>query len=242
MKSWNRNIYNLTSLWQTVGIAAGNYTEHENFYSSQVHGGQWPNRVWLKKAASTEILSEIRQVTQTSEQPLTISYWCDVDDESPLLFEQNGFQIKSAQTGMSLDVKGRFEVHKRVQLKRISTADEAYDWEDLYPQSFGYVIAAKTVIQTKEQVRYYLVYLGPKAIGTAMVFETENTVGIHGMGIVPTYRKQGFAEEVMLKLLNLAFDEGKTHITLQASAMGKNIYKKIGFSEDFLMTNYASSA
>lgn len=236
----NGNINNLTSLWRTVGVAAGNYSEHENFCCSRVPDAQWPNRIWLKKVANTDILSEIRQVTQQSEQPLTTSYWSDFDDDSLLLFEQNGFQTKSVQIGMSLDVNGKFDVQNRVQLKRISTADEAHIWAVLYPQSFGYVIAAETVIKTKDQVHYELVYLGREAIGTAIAFETGNTVGIHGMGIIPAYRKQGFAEEVMLRLLNRAFDAGKIHVTLQASAMGKGVYQKIGFSEDFLMTNYTA--
>ncbi|MFC3196679.1 GNAT family N-acetyltransferase [Parapedobacter deserti] len=236
----NGNIHNLTSLWRTVGISAGRYSEFEYFCCSRVPGAQWPNRIWLKTTVSEDVLNEIRSFAHQSEQPFTISYWSDFNDKELLLFEQHGFQTTVVQTGMSLDVKSRIEEHNRVRLKRISTIDEAQIWEVLYPQSFGYVIAAETVIQTKDQVRYYLIYLDREPIGTAITFETGNTVGIHGMGIIPAYRKQGFAEEVMIKLMNQAFDEGKTRITLQASAMGKGVYEKIGFSADFLMTGYTS--
>lgn len=238
MKNLHESINNLTSLWKTAGTLAGRYAAHTHFYMSEVHNAQWPNRIWLKGAASDGTLKAIRHTIEQSQQPLAVSYWQAGGDESPRLFERNGFKTAFVQTGMSLHLTPKSLPLNRVQLIKVTSAEEASSWEALYPQSFGYVISAETITRTMTQIRYYLICLGDEAIGTVIAFETGSTIGIHGMGIIPAYRKQGFAEEAMLILLNLMVGEGKTRVTLQASGMGKNTYKNIGFAEDFLMTTY----
>jgi hypothetical protein len=39
-------------------------------------------------------------------------------------------------------------------------------------------------------------------------------------------------------VLNRAIILGASHVTLQASAMGKGLYDKLGFREDFTIKNY----
>ena len=175
---------------------------------------------------------------EQSEQPLAVSYWGPPADEQMHLFDPSGYSLAFEQIGMSLPLTEKFDHHDRIALKKVVDAYEASIWEALYPQSFGYVISADTVTLTMAQVDFFLIYLAEIAIGTVIVFETGTTVGFHGMGIIPPYRKQGFAEEAMCRLLNRMIDRGKTLATLQASAMGKNTYKKIGFSEDFPMLTY----
>lgn len=241
MKNLNENIDNLTSLWKMAGTAFGQYTEQGNLNFVEVPCAQWPNRIWMNKSVDDEILKDLLGFMQGVNPASVISYWSNLDSASSMLFEKKGFQVKSEQIGMSLELKTKFEHLNRLTLKRINTGDEAKVWGTLYPQSFGYIISPETLISTKARIRYYMVLLEAEPIGTAITFDTDHVLGIHGMGIIPAYRKQGFAEEVVLRLLNLAIDEQKTLATLQASAIGKSIYKNIGFSEDFLMTNYIMS-
>jgi len=42
----------------------------------------------------------------------------------------------------------------------------------------------------------------------------------------------------MKLLINIAVENGNEHITLQASNMGKNLYIKLGFKEQFSIKNY----
>lgn len=244
MKRFNENIQNLTSLWKAVGTLAGAYNEYGNFRISRVPESQWPNRIWLEDAVnkklsiSNEPLNDVKQLIEQSEQPLAVSYWEAPADGQMHLFDRSGLSLAFEQIGMSMPLTEKFDHHNRIALKKVTTARDASIWEDLYPQSFGYVISADTVTLTMAQVDYYLIYLDDTAIGTVIVFERGTTVGFHGMGIIPPYRKQGFAEEAMCCLLNRMIDRGKTLATLQASAMGKNTYKKIGFSEDFPMLTY----
>lgn len=239
MKNIKENITNLTALWQTVGATCGEFYERENYSYSMVSQSQWPNRIWLIKSATSPIVADLTQLILSIEPPMSVSYWADFEDPTFAYFDRGGFVLKSEQIGMSLELPSeKFKLNKRVSLQKIATAQQAEQWERLYPQSFGYVISAQSVTHTKDKINYYLIYDNDTPIGTVMTFHTGSVIGIHGMGIFPDFRKQGFAEEVMLLLLNQAIDEHKTLVTLQASTMGRNIYSKIGFSEDFLIRNY----
>ncbi|NLR56882.1 GNAT family N-acetyltransferase [Chitinophaga polysaccharea] len=233
-----KNIHNLTSLWTLAGNAAGQYFQQAGFNYCLVPGSEWPNRIWLNNPADTDTIRTIADVIKNAPVPLTVSYWGHTQQNLHPVFEQLGFSIKSEQTGMSLKLEKAYEQLNRLNLVRVTTPEQAAAWDALYPLSFGYRIAADILNKTREEVQYYLVYHQQEAMGTAIVHETGNLVGIHGVGIVPAYRKQGFAEEVMAMLLNSALAQQKEMATLQSSAMGKNIYLKLGFAEDFKMTNY----
>ncbi|TWF31835.1 acetyltransferase (GNAT) family protein [Chitinophaga polysaccharea] len=233
-----KNIHNLTSLWTLAGNAAGQYFQQNDFSYCLVPGSEWPNRIWLNNHADAATIRTVADVIKNTPVPLTVSYWNHTQQDLHPVFEQLGFSVKSEQTGMSLKLDKAFEQLNRLNLVRITTPEQAAAWEALYPLSFGYRITADILNKTSEDVQYYLVYHQQEAMGTAIVHETGNLMGIHGVGIVPAYRKQGFAEEVMAILLNSALAQQKEMATLQSSAMGKNIYLKLGFAADFKMTNY----
>ncbi|EKF54331.1 acetyltransferase domain-containing protein [Galbibacter marinus] len=239
MKNLNENIYNLTTLWQIVGDAYGKYCFRESYSYSNIENSQWPNRIWLNSQPSKLIISEILVACGQGELPRSLSYWADFDDPNFRYFESDGLVLKSEQVGMSLVVsKKEYPSNRRIKLHKITSPAQPLLWEKLYPQSFGYVISAETVKYTMDHINYFLIYHNENPIGTVLTFTTNSVVGIHGMGIIPSFRKQGFAKEVMLELLNNAAKENILLATLQASSMGKSVYKDIGFSEDFLVRNY----
>lgn len=235
----DENIYNLTALWRTVGTTCGVYCDEESFSYSHISNSQWPNRIWLSTKADELIINKVLVAFDQSEPPMSLSYWADFGDPTFKVFEREGLQFKSEQVGMSLELPNQsFVGSNRVELQYIASDKQTELWEELYPQCFGYAISANTIKTTMDQIDYFLIYHNNIPIGTVIAFNTNFVVGIHGMGILPSYRKQGFAKEALLELLNLAIEQKKTLATLQASTMGKAIYKSIGFTEDFLLRNY----
>jgi predicted acetyltransferase len=71
-----------------------------------------------------------------------------------------------------------------------------------------------------------------------MLFQTGNYIGIHGVGVIPEMRRKGFAEEIMKFALNISIDLKAEYALLQASAMGKDIYTRLGFEDLFVIKNY----
>lgn len=233
-----KNIENLTSLWKLVGDSFGQHIQHKAFSYCQIAGSEWPNRIWLNEEVNEEIVKTITRIIKSTPTPLFVSYWSDFENNLHPVFEQLGFSKKSEQFGMSLNLDQAFEQLNRLNLERVTGLEQASRWAALYPLSFGYSISSEIVDKTQRDVQYYLIYSNKEVIGTVIVHETEDLIGIHGLGIIPAFRKQGFAEEVMTIVLNKAIAGNKKFATLQSSPMGKNIYKKMGFTEDFLMTNY----
>lgn len=83
-----------------------------------------------------------------------------------------------------------------------------------------------------------MVHFKETAIGTLTLFQTEKIMGIHGVGVIPEMRKKGFAEEIMKFAINEAIDADAQYAQLQASDLGKDIYRRLGFEDLFLIKNY----
>lgn len=238
MREFDENIHNLTSLWKSVGKISGKFIQGRGFSYSIIPRSDWPNRIWLPEKANESSLLAISEVMKHSSTPLILSHWTYPNDSLPEL-GQYAFIKKSEQIGMSLLLEQEFSHQNRIRLERVISREQALIWEVLYPQSFGYRISLDSQLMDQEQISFFIIYLAIQPVGTVFTLATDHNIGIHGLGIIPGFRKQGFAEEVMAHILNKASRDGKQKALLQSSAMGKNIYLKLGFSEDFVMTNYA---
>lgn len=233
-----KNIDNLVSLWETVGKSFGKYFQEDDCSYCQIPHTEWPNRVWFNKKVKEKDIEKSVEIIRNSPIPLSVSCWDDKSKHSPV--SQNfGLTIKSEQTGMSLPLNKKFDNPNRVRLVKAETENQARLWTEIFPKNFGYVISMKTLLKTQHLIPYSLIYLDETPIGTSIAYPTENVIGIHAMGIIPEYRKQGFAEEAMLHILNSAIDDNLYMAVLQSSTLGKGVYQKLGFTEDFVMTNYA---
>lgn len=233
-----KNIANLISVWKTAGNAFNQYFKIDGLEYCKIQGSEWPNRIWFNEVPSEKILTTLTEIIDNSSVPLSVTHWDNSKGISSLLFERFGFAVKSQQTGMSLQLRTAFNNSEYIQLKRVINEQQATLWTELYPQSFGYKISADILIKTKEQISFYLIYKNQEPVGTVITHTTDKVLGIHGLGILPQFRKQGLAEEAMAVIINKANSKNIQLVTLQSSAMGKGIYKKLGFSEDFVMTSY----
>jgi hypothetical protein len=233
-----KNIKNLISLWEIVGNSFQTVSSKNSIHHCYVPNSEWPNRIWFDQEVIPQMIKTAKEITQNSPINLTLSHWSDFANEHQAAFEQIGFVKKSEQIGMSMPLQEKLVVTNRIRLEKITNEKQAASWTKLYPQSFGYEISAEILTKTYDTISYYSIHFEEQPIGTVFTHTTGNTIGIHGLGIIPMYRKQGLAEEAMLHLLNQAIDQGIAFATLQSSRMGKNVYLKIGFSEDFLITNY----
>jgi len=231
------NVANLTALWKKVGVLVGSYNKVNACEISVVNHSQWPNKIWVKEGLNAKLIHSLQEQMVSSEIDLVFPHWeTNADGTSALASE--GFKQKSEQTGMSLQLDQSFELSNLLTFNRVSNIEEAKLWSSVYPRCFGYVISEEILANTNDEIAYYLFYSDDDIVGTAIYFPTEQVVGIHGVGIVPEMRKKGFAEEIMKILLNKALSEGFSYATLQASSLGKGIYKRLGFMEDFTIKNY----
>lgn len=231
------NIDNLTTLWRTVATPLLSYHTNDPFQFSQIQNSGWPNRLWFREEITEENLPQILDIIKNNPG-LVIPYWDVFGSNSKEIFEKNGFEIRNQLVAMALKLDQKFELENKLHFKRVLNEEDAKTWSDIYPLSFNYVISKETLVHNYENVKFYLVHLDEKPIGTLTLFQTGKVMGIHGVGVIPEMRKRGFAEEIMKFAINEAIDAKAEYAQLQASPLGKNIYSRLGFEDLFSITNY----
>lgn len=233
------NIENLTSLWKTAGLPFESYVEGSDFDYCIVPNSDWPNRLWFNgEIDGEETVAEALDTMKSASTDLILPVW-DLDDNGYHEYlEDDGCTEQFELLGMSLELSDSFEEQGRLDIQFVSSEEQAKLWTDIYPEAFGYQIGQEILMKTFSDINFYLASYQGKPVGTAILFYTQNIAGIHGMGIIPEMRRRGFAGEIMKFLLNRAVETGRDYATLQASDMGKGLYLKLGFKEQFSIKHY----
>ncbi len=234
------NIDNLTSLWQLVNRKAGAYVIGDVFDYGIINYSSWPNRLWFINTPNQGDLNNVKQIISSSKTSITVPFWnISGNDYEPLLIK-NGFEKVLEQVGMSSDLtKGNF-TPSEIDFREVKDEGAALLWESLFEKAFNYKIHHGLLLKSYDEVNYLIAYDKASPVGTALIYYTKNeVVGIHSMGIIPEMRRKGYAEKMMHSMLYEAVNKGYNYAVLQASAMGKGLYEKLGFEEQFLMRNYA---
>jgi hypothetical protein len=72
-------------------------------------------------------------------------------------------------------------------------------------------------------------YQGTQAVATALTFFSGGVASLQWVGTVAAARQMRLGRAVTVWATNLAFDEGATSVTLQASVMGAPLYLSLGY-------------
>ncbi len=238
MKNITSNIENLTSLWESVSKPFDSFFKAEEFDYSLIKNSDWPNRLWFNTDINTGMVQKARKVLQSSSSKLIIPYWDIYDSISFRILENNGFQLKFEQMGMVLNRSRCYDTLEGVSLKKVASKKEAELWSRLFRKSFGYDINPILINVSQNNTHYYIAYNENEAVGTGIIHFTNKVSGIHSVGIIPNHRRKGYAEQIMKALINESIEKESLRITLQSSEMGKGLYLKLGFKEQFKIKNY----
>ena len=235
-----KNIENLTSLWRIAGERADAHSSRAEFEFSDINYSEWPNRLWFHQDLNEDNLHAAKNILMATSTNLVIPYWDIYQSNSFELLEANGFEKRFEQIAMSLELRQTYEPIETLRIEKVSNKETAILWEELFMQAFKYKISHKVLLSSYEDIDYLIAYHNNEAVGTAVLYYSgDGVAGIHSMGVIPEKRRMGFAEKMMINMLHLASEQGSKHATLQASSMGKGLYLKLGFEEQFAIMNYA---
>jgi ribosomal protein S18 acetylase RimI-like enzyme len=232
------NIENLTSLWKTAALPFGTYHSTPVYHYCDVIDSGWPNRLWFNEDITAGNLEAGLKIVPAAATRFHLPYWDIYNSKSYEMIEAKGFPKVSEQAGMSLQLQQPFALKNNLQFKEVSTVAEAALWTKLFQQAFGYRINDGILLKTLQHIYYFIAYDQQQPIGTAILYTTGPVAGIHSVGVIPDMRRKGFADEIMKFILNKAIESKATHATLQASTMGKGLYLKLGFEDEFVIRNY----
>jgi ribosomal protein S18 acetylase RimI-like enzyme len=232
----HQNIENLTSLWEIAGRQHQAFKVHDTFKSVVIPNSQWPSRIWSCSMSSAFDIKSISAFKTSNPTPTTLSVFKRHQDEKAICLKE--FEKTSEQIGMHLKLTSSFP-NSHLGLEHVNEQTDAELWSHLFESSFGYSIPTQVVMGLVAHADFFILISDRKPIGTALLYSSNGEVmGIHSLGIIPEFRRRGFAEQAMHKLLNAAYLRKFKYAVLQASAAGLGIYKKLGFSSDFTIENY----
>ncbi|QQE13044.1 GNAT family N-acetyltransferase [Planctomycetota bacterium] len=237
------NIDNLTSLWQAVSAPFNSLHTTPDYQYSLIDDSDWPNRLWLNptsKLLTPELLAKIKTQLTSSSKPLRFPLFdTPFNPTDEALLESHNFNPQFEQAGMTLQLTQSFTTQTNLNMIRVTTESQANQWADIYPSSFNYFIHPKLLLESKD-VDFYLATLNDQPIGTAVLYtQPESKIsGFHCLGIIPSARRQGHAEQIMRHLLNISLSQGSKYATLQASPLGLHIYQRLGFQTQYTIKNY----
>jgi len=233
------NIKNLTSLWKVVSEPFSSYFSNTDFNYSLIKNSEWPNRLWFDQDINQNTITLIKEKLSSVSTNLIIPYWDIYNSNSFELLEKNDFNLKFEQSGMALKLNRLTNVLDILKLRKASTKKDTELWSKLFSKAFGYFINPVLLIKTYKNINYYIAYHQDQAVGTGILHITDNISGIHSVGVIPEHRRKGYAEQIMKLLINQSIKINSDYVTLQSSDMGKNLYLKLGFKEQFKIKSYA---
>jgi GNAT superfamily N-acetyltransferase len=275
------NIDNLCAFWESTGSA--------------LHAGclqisnTWPNKFWFnfdylnddnddhQQDSVVNILKDVNKVirdgsmcpawgkieqTRKEIEDILCSLGCEYRFQQTLMHK-----AMSEYTPTSVNRDQSFVV------SRAQSQDDIQKFCEVCSLCFGYHIDLESMINAAQNPNTHILvgYHGDGIpVATSVLFQTGNTIGIFQVGVLPSYRRQGIARNLMLQVLDIGneifegylqmMSEGcesdnsvlkdqmrscsreNCYMTLQAGDSAKELYLSLGFKERFAYRNFILKA
>jgi ribosomal protein S18 acetylase RimI-like enzyme len=123
-----------------------------------------------------------------------------------------------------------------VQVLRVETADGLA--QALAVGAVGFGISAELVasvysleVAALDGLRYYLARVDGRDVATAAGFTLGGATTIFSVATPPEHRGKGYGSAITAHAVRDGFAAGAQFATLQSSAMGESVYRRLGFRE-----------
>ncbi len=252
------NLHNLKSLWTKYGSQALNIKLEtaETNASDKYVNTHWPHRCWSNSPLQSQDMAWLKELPETSIFPLLPMHSDEKSKvhasvELSLIQKEltnNNWHCMLEQTAMFLSLDNGFyaplsersEQHAGFTIKKVQTPQDITLWLDIVNQAFGYsihrIVIEKLIYDQDMQI--LMAYQDDQAIASAILYKTDDVIGIHQVGVKKGFQGKGFARVFMNKIINASLLWQGKHIVLQASKAGKPLYESLGFTSQFLIKSY----
>lgn len=230
------NIDNLTALWRAMGSRA----------DSGLHASAgWPHRWWFdwgeEPAAPAGGL--LVQLPPAAMVPV----WAADERNSPLeqALVRSGFTVCLEQRAMHLKLDDwTGGAPAQLRLTRVTSLSQTESWTRVCSHAFGYRIDVAPIrrIASDSAARLLLARVDGRLAATALLYKTGEVIGVHQLGVLPEYRGRGVAGALLRNILADCRQWRGRYVTLQSSAAGEGLYRKLGFAPRFNIRTYRRPA
>jgi len=186
--------------------------------------------------------STLDQMTQAIERAkLYRSHWLTVFckeehiQETVQVFEGLGYQFKSQETLMAKPLPSEEEINHPPFLSNsigVTFSRESASWAQALSQGISVSV---TPFLDVVHWHYILKHEEHQVAKGAWILTPEHSAYIDDVETEVTYRRRGFAEMLMRRMLGDAAAAGAMESILSASSMGKPLYQKLGYVQQAII-------
>jgi GNAT superfamily N-acetyltransferase len=120
----------------------------------------------------------------------------------------------------------------------IAVNAEAYATYGMPPEVLGELFDEAPAVLQDSAASIVVARRDDEPVAAAMVYASDGVASLQWVGTVPAARGTGLGAFVTVALTNLAFDDGASSCSLQASPMGAPIYTRLGFETAYHYVEY----
>ncbi|WP_417446416.1 GNAT family N-acetyltransferase [Kangiella sp.] len=218
-----KNIANMIALWRYYGAEQ----RGDLWYSHS-----WPHRVWHNSLDWSETSKELNAVQlSASQQLVTLSAMKDETEWQP-----QDMRKDLRLTLMHLEMPNtKLEVDKDSELELLDSTDTdgIISFVKMSSDGFGYSMDPQALLRAAKfsAVKLGFLRVSGERVATVLLLKQDNTLGIHQVAVPSAFRGKGYATDMMLHSMRWGQTKRAQLITLQASEMGLNLYRRLGFKE-----------
>jgi len=228
---------NLFEFWDFIGKKNNFYAETKNYKSVYAAGSDWPKRVYAIED-KIEIYEKIIRLSNQDILPNIITLHKHTD-----LLNCKNIQLLFSQINMSLDLSNyTAENPKNENIHQVETKSDAFEFANIASESFGYKVDGTIVYNLCKDSfpsKLFIYKEKKESYGCGIVFFDKNNIaGFHMIGTIPKGRGKGIGKSITEKLIGEALINNSKYCVLNASKMGEQIYKKLGFTAFGTVENY----
>ncbi len=238
----------------TMGLMMSNSVFGEFFdsyrigiYSSGIPDERW-NVVFVKRTTSKpqRVVEKWEEFFTPRQLPFRVLFSPGVEGEFLPLLQERGYEKSDPLPVMTLEnLPTKVDERTDLDIRKVSTLEELGDFQEAGEKGFSLPAGTGPYVTTEQTFRLpdiemFIGYTESKPACTSMLIRTGPVAGIYWVSTLPEYRHRGFGAAITLRAVLAGKEKGCAYASLQASAMGKPVYARIGFDNPYDYLAYRS--
>jgi ribosomal protein S18 acetylase RimI-like enzyme len=238
----------------SMGLLISNTIRGEflNGYKFSIFNTGFPSRqfniFFVKEKASNppKLLQEGERFFESRKLPFRISFRCGLETDFLPLLAERGYKENRPETVMALsDLPDKNVFRRDLDIRRVSSAEGLAHFQEIVEKSYLLPAGSGPAVVTERTVNLpdtemFVGYADNQPACTSMLIKTGPVAGIYWVATLERFRNRGFGKAVTVESLVAGRNRGCTFASLQASVMGKPVYRRIGFDNPYNYRNYNS--
>ena len=237
-----------------MGLLTSNTISGEflDSYKFSIFNTGVPNRqfnvLFVKEKTSNpmNLLKKGEKFFEARKLPFRILFREGLEKDFLPLLSQRGYQEAPPETVMTLlDLPDKNLFQGDLDIRRVSTPEELAHFQGVVEKSYSLPVGSGPCVITERiwkmpDTELFLGYAGNQPACTSMLIKTGPAAGIYWVATLDGFRNHGFGKAITVQSLIAGRSRGCSFACLQASVMGKPVYRSIGFDNPYNYPSYNS--